>query len=298
MIFLTDKPVKVARYRNPGRVSAFAPMSDLIASSKSEVLIQTPYSVFDDQTYKRWGKVRKARPEVRVCLSTNSLSSADHVYVGSLALKQRRAQIERLGIELYLGKPVPADIRVMVPRYEKLLQQNADPTTPDWREDPEIMELESGGPRFCIHAKTLVFDREACFIGSHNFDPRSANLNTECGVLILDEAFSSHVASFIDQAIHPDNSWVVAPREFVPLVDDVNSLISLVSTSLPLFDLWPLDHVSCYELLEGMEPISPYDEAFHKRYKDVGPFPGLDIGLKTVQVRLLRAIGKPAVPLM
>ena len=47
-----------------------------------------------------------------------------------------------------------------------------------------------------------------------------------------------------------------------------------------------------------MPPISPYDENFHEHYEDVGPFPGLDIGLEPIKVRLLRAIGGPAASLM
>ncbi|MEX0329977.1 MAG: phosphatidylserine/phosphatidylglycerophosphate/cardiolipin synthase family protein [Puniceicoccaceae bacterium] len=296
--YISDKPIKVTQYSNPGFLNPFASLRNFIAEADTEVLIQTPYSVFEDRTYKRWRKIRKQRPEVRVCLSTNSLSSADHVYVGSMALKQRRAQIESLGIELYLAKPVPGDIREMVPRYETLLHESASSLDPDWEEDPEIMQLDIEGPRFCIHAKTMIFDRKISFIGSHNFDPRSMNLNTECGVVIRDVAFSRYLAEFYDRAIHPDNSWVVAPRDFAPIVGEVNSFIGLVSTSLPLFDIWPLEHVSCYEMLEGAEPLSPYDESFHESYEDVGPFPGLDLGLEPVKVRLLRAIGDPAVPLM
>ena len=35
-----------------------------------------------------------------------------------------------------------------------------------------------------MHTKAYVVDRKQVFIGSFNFDPRSANLNTESGVLI------------------------------------------------------------------------------------------------------------------
>jgi len=35
-----------------------------------------------------------------------------------------------------------------------------------------------------LHAKTFSIDRSRVFVGSFNFDPRSARLNTEMGVLI------------------------------------------------------------------------------------------------------------------
>jgi phosphatidylserine/phosphatidylglycerophosphate/cardiolipin synthase-like enzyme len=298
MEYLSDAPVKITQHRFPGQLNPFAQLRTFVANSQEEVLIQTPYSVFEDRTYKRWKNIRKERPEVRVCLSTNSLSSADHVYVGSMALKQRRKQIESLGIELYLAKPVPGDIREMVPRYQELLSETASYMDPQWNEDPEIMELDIEGPRFCVHSKTMIFDRKIAFVGSHNFDPRSINLNTECGVMIWDEPFARHLATLYDQAIHPDNSWVIAPRKYPPVVGGLNNFMTMVSSNLPLFDIWPLEHVSCFELEEGHEPLSPYDDNFHESYRDVGPFPGLDMGLDGVKVRLLRAIGDPAVPLM
>ncbi|MDO4441245.1 MAG: phospholipase D family protein [Moraxella sp.] len=38
-----------------------------------------------------------------------------------------------------------------------------------------------------LHAKAFAIDDEQVFIGSYNIDPRSANINTELGVLIYDE---------------------------------------------------------------------------------------------------------------
>lgn len=34
-----------------------------------------------------------------------------------------------------------------------------------------------------LHAKTYIFDREEVFIGSFNFDKRSANINAEVGII-------------------------------------------------------------------------------------------------------------------
>ncbi len=65
-----------------------------------------------------------------------------------------------------------------------------------------------------------------------------------------------------------------------------------------MFDLWPIEQVSCYELKEGLEPLSPYDSDFHSRYRDVGPIPGLDIGMEQVRIQLIRAFGGPMTPLM
>jgi len=38
-----------------------------------------------------------------------------------------------------------------------------------------------------LHAKTFAIDDHQVFIGSYNVDPRSANINTEMGVIINDD---------------------------------------------------------------------------------------------------------------
>ncbi|MDB5820055.1 MAG: hypothetical protein JWQ11_3695, partial [Rhizobacter sp.] len=45
-----------------------------------------------------------------------------------------------------------------------------------------------------LHAKTFSVDRERVFIGSFNFDPRSANLNTELGFVIDSTAMAAAMA--------------------------------------------------------------------------------------------------------
>ncbi len=51
-----------------------------------------------------------------------------------------------------------------------------------------------------MHAKTFSVDRQHVFVGSFNFDPRSANLNTELGFVID----SPRLAKRINQAFYDD----------------------------------------------------------------------------------------------
>ncbi|SDC93088.1 phospholipase D family protein [Ruegeria marina] len=53
-------------------------------------------------------------------------------------------------------------------------------------EKPDVLEQFGlvGSGTTSLHAKTFVIDRERAFVGSFNFDPRSARLNTEMGFLI------------------------------------------------------------------------------------------------------------------
>jgi putative cardiolipin synthase len=53
------------------------------------------------------------------------------------------------------------------------------------------------GARSSLHAKTVAIDGQRIFIGSFNFDPRSAMLNTEMGVLVE----SPRIAVALSQAL-------------------------------------------------------------------------------------------------
>ena len=46
----------------------------------------------------------------------------------------------------------------------------------------EIVAAEDS--KATLHTKAFIVDRREMFIGSFNFDPRSANINTELGVII------------------------------------------------------------------------------------------------------------------
>jgi putative cardiolipin synthase len=56
--------------------------------------------------------------------------------------------------------------------------------------NPSQVKRSKGKKRFLgssgssLHAKTFSVDRQHVFVGSFNFDPRSANLNTELGFVI------------------------------------------------------------------------------------------------------------------
>ena len=55
------------------------------------------------------------------------------------------------------------------------------------RPDADVRGTEivaASGAKTTLHTKAFLVDRKEVFIGSFNFDPRSANLNTESGVLI------------------------------------------------------------------------------------------------------------------
>jgi cardiolipin synthase C len=52
----------------------------------------------------------------------------------------------------------------------------------------------AGSSASSLHAKTIAVDRTHLFVGSFNFDPRSARLNTEMGFLIESPVLATRVA--------------------------------------------------------------------------------------------------------
>ncbi|MDQ2778640.1 MAG: phospholipase D-like domain-containing protein, partial [Pseudomonadota bacterium] len=58
-----------------------------------------------------------------------------------------------------------------------------------------------GSSAASLHAKTFAVDRDRIFVGSFNFDPRSAKLNTELGFVIESPAISAQMAGVFDDEI-------------------------------------------------------------------------------------------------
>ena len=72
------------------------------------------------------------------------------------------------------------------------------------RPDADVQGTEfvnASGAKATLHTKSFIVDEEEIFIGSFNFDPRSANINTELGVIIYDPDLALIYAELIDEAL-------------------------------------------------------------------------------------------------
>jgi len=111
------------------------------------------------------------RQGVRVL--TNSLATTDVALVHAGSAKRRRALLET-GIELLELKPEFAG--------------------------PAICDRGlTGSSASNLHAKTFVVDRTRVFVGSFNFDPRSACLNTEAGFVIESPRHASMITDILER---------------------------------------------------------------------------------------------------
>jgi len=60
-----------------------------------------------------------------------------------------------------------------------------------------------------LHTKAIVADREVCFVGSLNLDPRALDLNTENGLYIESPGLCGELDAFFDDMMSPENAWQV-----------------------------------------------------------------------------------------
>ena len=76
-----------------------------------------------------------------------------------------------------------------------------DPLIP--QQDQTLASLLAGSAS-SLHSKVIAIDGKRLFIGSFNFDPRSARLNTEMGLLIESPTFAAAVTKAVDQVMGQD----------------------------------------------------------------------------------------------
>ncbi|HEY1459435.1 MAG TPA: phospholipase D family protein [Casimicrobiaceae bacterium] len=114
-----------------------------------------------------------AKSGVKVRILTNSLAASDEKSVHAGYAKRRR-DLLLAGVQLYELKPTAAQ------------------------------GLRKGEARFGssssagLHAKTFAVDRSRIFVGSFNFDQRSALLNTEMGLVIESPVLAQRLGRFFD----------------------------------------------------------------------------------------------------
>ncbi len=144
----------------------------------------------------------------------------------------------------------------MIPRYRSLIAANGKDEEP--MVDGEL-PVNIRGTRIGLHSKSFVVDDRIAWIGTHNFDPRSAAFNTELAVAIRDEAVAAALKRNILRDAEPQNSWAVAPRKTIPLISHVSGFVGSISQRMPVLDIWPFRYTTNYELREGKTAL-PYND--------------------------------------
>jgi putative cardiolipin synthase len=170
---VADDPAKTLDTTGKHELLMFPQLIHAFGRPAREFDLITPYFVPGDAGTEALAAM--ARGGVRVRILTNSLAASD-VSAVHAGYAKRRVELLRAGVQLFELKPSvgvrPAD-------------------------RSRVGSSSSAG----LHAKTFAVDRSKIFIGSFNFDPRSARLNTELGLVIDSAALAQQLAAVFDRDV-------------------------------------------------------------------------------------------------
>ncbi|MDH5648026.1 MAG: phospholipase D family protein [Gammaproteobacteria bacterium] len=184
--FISDPPGKnKSHFSLEGGGVSTRMLKDALSQAKERVVIQSPYLVLLEDGRKLFKELLERGVSVKI--NTNSLASTDNLMAYS-GYRKHRQKLLGLGVQLYEFRPDAKVAKDLIDR---------------------LPEFDGKTPVFAIHAKTMVIDGKTVFIGTFNLDPRSANLNTEVGVLINHPGLAASVEAAIETDMRAENSWDV-----------------------------------------------------------------------------------------
>lgn len=166
-------------------------IAERIVNAQKDILFDSPYFIVNDEA--KTALETALSHKVNVTLLTNSLNSTDAIYVYDVFDAIIKGWIEK-GLQSYI--------------YKGTVPENY-PTISD----------EIAKARFGVHAKSFIFDKKDVVIGTFNFDPRSANLNTEMTISCdnnpeLARLVGEDIEGRMKNSIHLDSTKTVDDVEF------------------------------------------------------------------------------------
>jgi putative cardiolipin synthase len=174
-----DSPDKGVKAKAKGAASILTSMGESLHGAKSELMVISPYFVPRKFGIELFSEIRNRGVDVTII--TNSLASNN--------------------LKIIHGGYGPIR-KPLLKQGNRIFEVRPDATVAG----SEYIAKES--TRTTLHMKAYVVDRRELFIGSFNFDPRSAFINTEVGVIIHSPELANFVQSQIEKAL-PEKSWEV-----------------------------------------------------------------------------------------
>ena len=166
-----DDPAKTLDTTDRTDVLLFPELVRTIGRPEKTLDLISPYFVPGEEGTA--ALVTQAGKGVKVRIFTNSLASSEASVVHA-GYAKRREDLLRAGVRLYEIKSTAAR---------------------EARDDKIKFGSSSSA---ALHAKTFAVDRSRIFVGSFNFDQRSARLNTEMGLVIDSPTFARQLAERFD----------------------------------------------------------------------------------------------------
>ena len=171
-VLAVDSPDKAFKSKADTAASIKTPLRESLLSAKSEAIIISPYFVPLKSGVESISELQ--RSGVDVTIITNSLAANNQSSVHGGYAPSRKPLLTS-GVKIYEVRP-DADVS-----------------------GSEI--TAASGAKATLHTKAFIIDRREIFIGSFNFDPRSANINTELGVIIRSPELSEAAAEALTAAL-------------------------------------------------------------------------------------------------
>lgn len=172
-----DHPDKSMSSRADEADSIRGPLIDALEGTNRELIVVSPYFVPRKSGIDRY-QILKDRG-VDVLVVTNSLASTNQKLVFS-GYAPSRKKLLAMGVRLH-------EIR------------------PD-RDQSASGDVYTTEAQVAMHTKAFVVDGSQLFMGSFNFDPRSAYINTEGGIIIKSVAMASAFAKTVTGAL-PERTY-------------------------------------------------------------------------------------------
>lgn len=169
-----DDPAKTLDTTRRTDLLLFPALVRKIGQPEQNLDLVSPYFVPGTEGAAALAKV--ARSGVKVRLLTNSLAATDESAVHAGYAKHRLALLQA-GVRIY---------ELMPTAMKNTLEHTGR------------FGVSSSS---ALHAKTFALDQSRIFVGSFNFDLRSARLNTEMGLVIDSAALSKQLAAFFDGTV-------------------------------------------------------------------------------------------------
>lgn len=177
--FLQDDP----EITEADEIKLFDMLDILAAPAHKELIVVSPYFIPVSGMLEGMSELNDEGVQLKVL--TASLASNNHTSAHSHYKKYRRRILDT-GAELYEFRHDPS------PAVQE--QANVPPVTADF---------------ISLHVKALVGDRQLCFIGSLNLDPRALEINTENGLYIESAELGEELATVFEALMLPENAWRV-----------------------------------------------------------------------------------------
>jgi cardiolipin synthase C len=171
-ILAVDSPDKAFKSKATAATSITTLLRESLLSAENEVFIISPYFVPRKTGVEAISEIQ--RSGVNVTIITNSLAANNQSSVHGGYAPSRKPLLES-GVKIY---EVRADADVSGSEF-----------------------VAAGGAKATLHTKAFIVDRRELFIGSFNFDPRSANINTELGVIIRSPKMAEEATEWLNSAV-------------------------------------------------------------------------------------------------